>query len=123
MTAVRGPERARMALLGFGYAHYGLLLGVILTAVGIEAAVAHPSHELAAAQALALSGGVAIFLAADAWFRAVLGLGRGTWRLAAGAAVLLAIPFGTAASAAAGLAATTVLLAGALALERSSAAA
>jgi low temperature requirement protein LtrA len=117
MTAVQGPERARMALAGYGYAHYGVLLGVILTAVGIEAAVAHPSEHLHTAQALALCGGVALFLGADAWFRSVLGLGRGARRLVAALAVLLAVPVGTTASAAAGLAATTLLLTGALALE------
>jgi low temperature requirement protein LtrA len=85
--------------------------------VGIEAAVAHPSEHLHTAQALALCGGVALFLGADAWFRSVLGLGRGARRLVAALAVLLAVPVGTTASAAAGLAATTLLLTGALALE------
>ncbi len=33
---------------GFGYTHYLMLLGVILTAVGIKEAIAHPGDELAA---------------------------------------------------------------------------
>jgi low temperature requirement protein LtrA len=117
LTAAGGGERARMALAGFGYAHYVLLLGIVLAAVGIEAAVAHPGEPLPAARALALAGGVAVFLAGDAWFRAILGIGRTAWRAAAAVAVLVAIPAATQLSAAAGLGATTAIFAAVLALE------
>jgi low temperature requirement protein LtrA len=109
--------RVAMALRGYGYSHYLLLLGVILAAVGIEYAIAHPGDTLDFAHALALSGGVALFLVGDAWFRAVLRLGRVGQRLGMAVAMLAAIPIGTEWSAAAGLTAAAVLLVAALALE------
>ncbi len=118
LTDASGPARARIGIWGFGYAHYLILLGVILAAVGIEEAIAHPDEHLELAFAATLSGGVALFIGADAWFRALLGLGRTRTRALAAAAVLVAIPFATEVSAAAGLAATAVLFTGALAAER-----
>lgn len=67
----------------------------------------------------ALAGGVAVFLAGDAYFRAVLGLGRAVWRLATGAAMLVAVPVATEVNAATGLGTVTMILAGALTLEYS----
>jgi low temperature requirement protein LtrA len=110
-------RRVEMALRGFGYSHLVLLLGVILAAVGIEYAIAHPGETLKLSYAFALSGGVGLFLVADAFFRWELGLGRSTWRVLAAVAALLAIPVGIEASAVAGLAALVALLVAALALE------
>lgn len=121
MEAADDASRTRMALFGFGYAHAVILLGVIFAAVGIEAAIAHPGDELSAGVAFALAGGVALFLVGDVYFRFVLGLHRSRWRYGAAVAVLLAVPFGAEVSAAAGLAAVTVLLAAALVVERAAA--
>jgi low temperature requirement protein LtrA len=117
-AAAAGIDRVRMALMGFGYAHFVILLGVVLTAVGLKEAVAHPGEELDTAHAFTLAGGVALFLAGDGWFRWILGLGHKLRRDVAALAVLLAVPAGTAVSAAAALAATTMLLAAAVTLER-----
>lgn len=113
-----GADRVRKAFLGFGYAHYAMLLGVVLLATGLRAAVADPTAELGVARAFTLSGGTALFLAADGWFRSILGLRRG-WRRALGAlAVLLAVPVATSVSAVAALALATAIVAIAIALER-----
>jgi low temperature requirement protein LtrA len=109
--------RERIAIQAFGYALYPILLGVILVAAGIEEAIAHPDEDLATAYALALSGGVALFILGDLLMRSILGLGRTGWRTGAALAPLVAIPIGTEVSAAAGLATAAVLLAAALALE------
>lgn len=111
-----GAARVRLAFLGFGYAHYAMLLGVVLAAVGLRLAVAHPDGQLWIGYALALSGGTALFVLADGAFRWLLGLRRQHGRKLAGLIVLLAVPIGTEVSAVAGLAATVLLLAAANAI-------
>jgi low temperature requirement protein LtrA len=118
LRTATGAARVRLAFFGFGYAHYAMLLGVVLAAVGLRLTVAHPDARLSVGQALALAGGTALFVLADGWFRALLGLGRRQARRLAGLLILLAVPVGTEVSAVAGLAATVVLLAAAIALER-----
>jgi low temperature requirement protein LtrA len=113
-----GADRVRMAFVGFGYAHYVMLLGVVFAAVGLRVAVAHPSSALDAGRAFTLSGGAALFLAGDAWFRWTLGLRR-RWRQSLGAVVvLLAVPIATTVSAVAALALTTAIVALVIMLER-----
>jgi low temperature requirement protein LtrA len=103
-----------IALEGFGCAHYGLLLGVVLVSVGMKKAIGHAYDPLTTAQALALGGGVALFLAADVLFRRVLGLGRAAHRAVAALLALATIPLATEVAAVAQLAALVVILAVAL---------
>ena len=98
-----------IALEGFGVAHYGLLLGVVVVAAGIKKAIGHAYDPLTSAEALALGGGVALFLAADVLFRAILGLGRAAHRTIAALLALATIPLGTEVAAAAQLAAFVIL--------------
>jgi low temperature requirement protein LtrA len=116
--AATGGRRVRLAFVGFGYAHYLMLLGIVLAAVGLRVAVAHPGAPLSTGRALILAGGSALFVVADGWFRALMGLRRWHARGLAGLIILLVVPVGTQVSATAALAATVVLLAGAVALER-----
>jgi low temperature requirement protein LtrA len=109
--AATGARRVRLAFVGFGYAHYAMLLGVVLTAVGLRAAVAFPDRPLSTGHALALAGGTALFVVADGAFRSLLGLRRWRDRWLAGLVIMLAVPVGTQVSALAGLAATVALLA------------
>jgi low temperature requirement protein LtrA len=87
-------RRARTALNAYGYAHYPMLLGIVLLAAGVEAVLAHPFEPLRGGQALLLSGGVAVFLLADLAFRRILSIGRPWYRLATVAGVLAAVPMG-----------------------------
>ena len=64
-----------------------------------------PTTRSTTAEALALGGGVALFLAADVGFRRVLGLGRAAHRTIAALLALATIPLGTEIAAAAQLAA------------------
>jgi low temperature requirement protein LtrA len=116
--AATGARRVRLAFIGFGYAHYAMLLGVVLAAVGLRLAVAHPGTPLSTSHALTLAGGSALFVVADGWFRSLLGLRGWRGRWLAGLVILLAVPVGTQVSAIAGLAVTAGLLVGAVALER-----
>ncbi len=117
-TNLTGAARARAALYGFGFAHYFMLLGVVLSAVGIRRAVEHPGGSLAVGVAFALAGGVAIFLLADGWFRRALGLRDIRQRAIGAVAVLAAVPVAAYASAAAGLGVTAVLAITVVAVER-----
>jgi low temperature requirement protein LtrA len=117
LTRAPAHERPWMALYGFGVAHYFLLLGVVLVAVGLKKGTGHAYDELTGGQALALGGGVALFLAADVGFRRVLRLSRSVHRAGASLAALATVPLGSEVAAAAQLGALALLLAVALAGE------
>jgi low temperature requirement protein LtrA len=87
-------RRARTALRAYGYAHYAILLGVVLVAAGLKKVVGHAGEGLGLAGALTLGGGVALYLAGDLAFRRVLRLGRPGYRLFCIAGALLTVPLG-----------------------------
>ncbi|MFI5896379.1 low temperature requirement protein A [Actinoplanes sp. NPDC051513] len=87
-------RRARLALNGWGYAHYVILLGIVVTAVGIKKTVGHAFEPLHWDAALALSGGLALYLVGHAAFLALLRLRGVRHRLAAAAVILAAMPLG-----------------------------
>jgi low temperature requirement protein LtrA len=110
------PEtRPQLALVGFGYWHYGILLGVVAVAAGLKKAVGDPYGELDGWIAVGLAAGVTLFVACDAGFRRTLGIPRDGARLVAAVLALATIPLGTAVGAAAQIAALAGLLAAALA--------
>ena len=86
LAAAPRERRGRLAIEAFGHAYLGLLLGVIMVAAGLEGGAHHPFDPLAVGHAAALGGGVALYLASDAWFRQRLRIGR------PGVRVLAAIP-------------------------------
>jgi low temperature requirement protein LtrA len=111
-------QRAWKSFLGFGIWHLPILLGIIAMASGLKKAIGHPFEDLDDAQALALAGGVTLFMLGDAMFRRTLAIGTGAVRAGAGLVALATIPIGLAVSAAAQIAALVLLLAGSLARER-----
>ncbi|SNY33533.1 low temperature requirement protein A [Paractinoplanes atraurantiacus] len=95
LAATADPlKRARLALHGWGFAHYPMLLGIVVTAVGVKKTVGHAFDGLPWGSALALSGGVALYLVGHAAFLALLRLRGVHHRLAAAAVVLAAVPLG-----------------------------
>ena len=118
LTAAPEPRRAVLAVTAWGYAHLPILLGVVTLAVGVKKTIGHPGEHATAAQALALAGGVALYLAGDAAFRWLLRIGTPAWRAAAAALALASYPLGTGWSAGAQLAALVLLLAVLLAAEQ-----
>src|SRR4030095_1963511 len=72
LDAVEPQRRPRAALNAYGYAHSPLLLGIVVLAAGVKVAIAKSTAELTLAQALALGGGVALFLFGDVAYRRVL---------------------------------------------------
>jgi low temperature requirement protein LtrA len=117
MAEAEPTRRARLALVGFGYWHYGLLLGVVGVAAGLKKAIGHPYDELGSWVGVELAVGVALFTACTVGFRATLGLGISRERLLAAGAALATIPLGTQWSAAAQLVALTAIVVGALVIE------
>jgi low temperature requirement protein LtrA len=117
LTRAHANERPWMALHGFGMAHFFLLLGIVLVAVGLKKATGHAYDELTYEQALALGGGVAVFLTADVAFRRVLRLGRAPHRAGAAIVALAAVPLGAEVAAVAQIGVLGAVLAIALAGE------
>ncbi|NUT19751.1 MAG: low temperature requirement protein A [Hamadaea sp.] len=113
-------KRGRAALHAFGWAHVPLLLGIIGLAAGVKKAIGHATEHISVAQALVLSGGVAVFLLGDGLFRRILRIGTPWFRVVAGLGALLTVPLGLWLNAVAQLSALVLLLAALLLLERRS---
>jgi low temperature requirement protein LtrA len=94
LATVDPQRRARVALNAYGYAHYPLLLGIVVLAAGIKKAIGHATDHLTIGQSVALGGGVALFLFGDVAYRRVLRIGRSGYRLWGVVGVLATIPLG-----------------------------
>lgn len=105
-----------MALRGFFYSHIPIL-GIVLIAAGVKRSIGHPGHA-APASALALAGGVALFLAGDVAFRRTLRIGPSGTRAAAAAASLATTVIGALLAVESQLAALVAALGLMLAAER-----
>jgi low temperature requirement protein LtrA len=118
ITAADRAVRPQLALNAYFYAYIPMLLGIIATAAGLKHAIGHPGARLTDGPALALAGGVLLFLAGDVMFRRVLSIGPSRYRAGAAAVAVAAWPVAVATSAAAGIVLLTVVVAGTLATER-----
>jgi low temperature requirement protein LtrA len=87
-------RRARIGVTGFGYWHYAMLLAIVAVAAALKKASGHPFDETSTFAAVALGGGVALFLAADAAFRRVLRIDGAKPRALAAVVAPLTIPLG-----------------------------
>ena len=117
MKTASDVRRARLALVGFGYWHFGLLLGVVAVAAGLKKAIGDPYEPLDGWIGTELGLGVALFTACTVGFRTTLGIGVSRSRLVAAAAALATIPIGTEWSAAGELAVLTAIVVAALLVE------
>jgi low temperature requirement protein LtrA len=87
-------RRARTALTAFGYAHYPMLIGIVAAAAGVKKEVGHAFGAVSLAQAIALGGGVALFLAGDLIYRRILRLGQPGYRVVSLTGAVASIPLG-----------------------------
>ena len=117
MASASPERRGRLALVGFGYTHLPMLLGIVAVAAGLEEAIAHPFHALEVDTAAFLAGGAAMFLVADVAFRRTLAIGTSGPRAVTAAVLLLTIPLGTEASAFVQLVGVVTVFATGLAME------
>jgi low temperature requirement protein LtrA len=93
-TAASREERPGLALSAYFFAHMPMLLGIVAVAAGVTLTIGHASQARPLGQALALGGGVALFMAGDAWFRAALRIGPAWPRLAVAAFALATTALG-----------------------------
>ncbi|POX48886.1 low temperature requirement protein A [Streptomyces sp. Ru71] len=82
-AATPAPARWRRAMNAYYYAFLPMLLGIAFLAAGVKKTLGHLTEHPHTGPALALAGGVALFLAGDAAFRAALGLRPVRYRLTA----------------------------------------
>jgi low temperature requirement protein LtrA len=86
MRRRQGADRSTLARDVYSILHFPLVFGVVLVAVALEEAVAHPHQALPVAGSLALAGGVVLFVAST-----VAALRRSGYRLAGGRLLLLGV--------------------------------
>jgi low temperature requirement protein LtrA len=122
-TAAGPARRPGLALSAYFYAHIPMLLGIVAMAAGVRLTIGEAAEPHPVGQAIALSGGVALFLAGDAWFRNVLRIGTSWPRLATAGVALAATVLGAAVAVEAQLAVLLCALVAMLAWERRTAAA
>ena len=67
--AAEGYERNRMARDSYSYLHYPMVAGIVLAALGLEHTLAHVDESLDGPHALALLGGIAVYLLAHVGLR------------------------------------------------------
>jgi len=87
-------RRTRLALNAWGYAHYPMLLGIVVLSAGIKKTVGHAFDGMPWGYAITLGGGVALYVLGHAWFLRLLRLRGVVHRLAAAALILATIPLG-----------------------------
>ncbi len=69
LFAVKGEERARLARDAYPYLHLPMVVGIIFVALGIKQTLAHVGDPLGTVSAVALCGGVALYLLGHNCFR------------------------------------------------------
>ncbi|MFF4358827.1 low temperature requirement protein A [Streptomyces sp. NPDC001604] len=111
------PSRWRLAMNAYYYAFLPMLLGIAYLATGVKKTLGHLTEHLHTGPALALAGGVALFLAGDAAFRTVLRLRPVRFRATAAPVPLAAALLGIHLSAVAELLALVGVLVVMLAVE------
>jgi low temperature requirement protein LtrA len=118
LRQIQGSQRVRTALLGYGYAHLGMIAGIVFIAAGLHDAIDSLGGAVRPATAWLLSAGVTLYLISDKWFRSLLRVGSSHWRGGAALASLAAAPIGWLWSSAGQIAALVLVLVAMLALER-----
>jgi low temperature requirement protein LtrA len=114
-TRTPASWRPALALTGFGYWHYGILLGVVAVAAGLKKSIGDPYNPLDGWIAVGLAAGTALFILCDVGFRRTFGIAGNQTRLVAAAAALTTIPLGTELGAAVQVGAIATLVTAALA--------
>jgi low temperature requirement protein LtrA len=117
LAAQTSAGQARLALFAYSLGVLVMVAGVIVTAAGLETAVAHPRHHLPAWAATCLAAGVALYLAGLALFRRLLGLPGARIRLATAAPAVACIALGVGTTGVAEIAGLVLVLVLALALD------
>ncbi len=93
LARATGKQHTRIAASGYGYAHFLLILGIIILAAGIKQIIAH-LHNTPPAAAWSLGIGIALYLLGQATFRQLVGITPSHSRLITALFALATIPIG-----------------------------
>jgi low temperature requirement protein LtrA len=118
LAAAPPDRRLRLANNAYFYAFIPMLVGVIVIAAGVKKSIGHVGDPLDAGPALALAGGVALYLAGDVAFRRVLGIRPVGHRAAAALVALATLPLGVRLAAGVQLVGLVAVLVATIAAER-----
>jgi low temperature requirement protein LtrA len=118
LEAAPEDRRPRIVLQAFFYAQVPMLIGVVAFAAGVKEGIGHPGRELSGPAALALAGGVCLYLLGDAQLRHAIGAGLLTRRMVAAGLALTTVLLGTRTAAVAELATLAAVLVGAVIVDR-----
>jgi low temperature requirement protein LtrA len=91
----QSPNPGRMARSAYTYLHAIMVAGIIVTAVGDELSIAHPTGEAHIEEVLVLAGGPALFLLGHLLFKYVVWSTVSPHRVAAIAALGVLVAVGT----------------------------
>jgi low temperature requirement protein LtrA len=119
LDRTHGQTRLGLAVHAYGYAHFPITAGVVLTALGVEGVVAHADDgkALGGFCAWALCGGAALYLGGLLLFGRIMLNAWGGFRLTGLCLLLAGIPAATALPPVAALACVVVILAAVAAAE------
>jgi len=94
LDKAQGQARLSLAVNAYGYAHFPIMAGVVLTALGVEGVVAHADHgkALGGFYAWALCGGAALYVGSLLLFGRITLNVWGGFRLTALCLLLAGVP-------------------------------
>jgi low temperature requirement protein LtrA len=95
LAQVQGGARARLARDAYAYLHLPMIAGIVLLALGVKKAIADVDAPLDTVPAVALCGGVALYLLAHIGFRLRIFHSLNRQRLAVALLALALIPIAT----------------------------
>ena len=99
LASASGLQRFRLGMRAYYYSFIPMLLGIAILAAGLKKAIGHLGGSLATSAAVALAGGVAVYLVGDLCFRRSLRISPVFFRAVGAAAVLATIPLANASAA------------------------
>jgi low temperature requirement protein LtrA len=119
LLEARGQARVDLAVEAYTYAHFRLVAGIVLAALGVEGVLAHAGDRepLGAFYALPLVGGVVLYLAGQLLFKRRMHNALSLPRLVTIGVLLVALPAAVLAPPLAGLAGLVVILAALIVVE------
>jgi low temperature requirement protein LtrA len=117
LFAARGEERARLARDSYSYLHLPMVAGIIFAALGVEQTLVHVGEPLGTIPAVALCGGVALYLLGHNAFRLRVVGSVSVPRLVVAVVCLGLIPVGVSVSSILTLAVVALVLCGLAAFE------
>jgi low temperature requirement protein LtrA len=117
LAELHGAARNTLGRDSFAYLHLPLIAGIELFALGVEEVVGHVDSELGAEAAVALFGGVALYLLAHVAFRLRTFGSVNRQRLAAAVLCLACLTFASSVTALVALAAVTAIASALIAYE------